>query len=151
MKWRRAIGADREALDELTLAGLRHWGHHEHHPEAYQALAGRLQTEDSPEMHPVWVIEDADGIAGFYELRVRDGHVELLRMFQRPQLIGQGIGRRLWNHAVCEAQSVADRMMIVSDPGAVGFYEAMGAAPGDTFQPFPGFVLTVFWFDLTRG
>ncbi len=73
-------------------------------PEAYLALATRLETEDSPEMHPVWVIEDADGIAGFYELRERGGHVELLRMFQRPWLIGQGMGGRLWDHAASEAQ-----------------------------------------------
>lgn len=81
MVWRRATAEDKETLDALTLAGLRHWGHDRHHPAAYEGLVSQLEFEDSPELHPVWVREDAEGIAGFYELRDRADHVELLRMF----------------------------------------------------------------------
>jgi GNAT superfamily N-acetyltransferase len=133
-------------LDEMTLAGVRHWGHDVAHPQAYAGLEARLAADDDPADHRVLVWEDDDGIAGFVDLR---DHVELLRMFQRTELIGQGHGRMLWDQAVAEAARIADRMLIVSDPDATGFYEAMGARAERTFEPVGGFTLTVFWHDLT--
>lgn len=148
-RFRRATGADRRVLDEMTLAGVRFWGHHVEHPEAYEGLVAELAADDDPAAHRVLVWEDAQGIAGFIDLRDRDDHVELLRMFLRTDLIGSGHGRVLWNRAVEEASSMADRMLIMSDPRAAGFYEAMGARAERTVEPVPGFALTVFWHDLT--
>ena len=137
-------------LDELTLAGVRHWGHHENHPEAYQGLVHTLAQESDPQDHPVFVFENGRHEAiGFYELRDRGNHMELLRMFLQPELIGHGLGRKLWEHAVVEAGRSHERLLIHSDPGATGFYRAMGAEPADSFEPVPGFVITVFWHDLT--
>lgn len=146
--FRRARADERQMLDEMTLAGLRHWGHDQNHPEAYQGLAGILQAEEGPESHLVFVLEEAGGVVGFYELRDRGDHVELLRMFLRPDLIGHGYGRVLWNHAVQEAASMSDRMLISADPGAVGFYEAMGANLERLQELAPGFSVGLFWYDL---
>lgn len=44
---------------------------------------------------------------------------------------------------------MGDRMLIMSDPRAAGFYEAMGAHAERTVEAVPGFTLTVFWHDLT--
>ncbi len=148
MPWRRAKPDDRATLDSLTLAGIRYSGHDQHHPEAYQALVDELAASDPPHLHPTWVLDDEAGIAGFYELREREDHVELLRMFLRTERIGQGHGRALWDHAVAVAATMSHRMKIVSDPGAVGFYAAMGAVPDHTIEPVTGFILTVFWYDL---
>ncbi len=101
--FRRAMAHDADLLDEMTLAGVRHWGHHENHPEAYAGLADQLQAEDGPENHPVFVLEKDGEVVAFYGLRDRGDHVELLRMFMRSDLIGQGYGRMLWNHAVVQA------------------------------------------------
>ncbi len=146
--FRRAGSSDRARLDELTLEGVRHWGHHVNHPEAYAGLEAELAGDDDPSEHHVLVWEDEDGVAGFVDLRDRGDHAELLRMFLRPALIGQGHGRMLWERAVATASTIADRLLIVSDPEATGFYEAMGARPERTVEPVPGFVLTVFWYDL---
>lgn len=39
-------------------------------------------------------------------------------------------------------------MLIMSDPGAMGFYEAMGAEFEKTVEVVPGFSLGVFWYQL---
>jgi GNAT superfamily N-acetyltransferase len=148
--FRQATATDRAVLDEMTLAGVRHWGHHVAHPDAYAHLVGELAAGDPPDQHRILVWQDAQGIAGFVDLRDREDHVELYRMFLRTELIGHGHGRALWDRAVQEASAMGDRMMIVSDPGATGFYAAMGARAEGTLEPAPGFTLTVFWYDL-RG
>ena len=148
--FRRARADERETLDEMTLAGIRHWGHDQNHPEAYQGLLGHVESEDGPEVHPVFVLEEDDEVVAFYELRDRDDHVELVRMFMRPDLIGGGYGRTLWTHAVEQAASMSDRMLIMSDPGALGFYEAMGARFERHVEVAPGFLLGVYWYNL-RG
>lgn len=132
----------------MTLAGVRHWGHDVEHPEAYAGLVAELAAGDDPAAHRVSVWEDEEGIAGFVDLRDRGDHVELLRMFLRTELIGRGHGRALWNRAVAEAARMGDRMLIVSDPDATGFYEAMGARAERTIEPVAGFALTVLWHDL---
>ncbi len=135
----------------MTLAGLRYWGHHEHHADAYAALAGELASESGPENHQVFVLEVDGEVVAFHELRDRGDHIELLRMFMRSDLIGQGYGRRLWNHAVGQAELTHDRMLILSDPKAVGFYAAMGAALEKTLEVAPGFSIGVYWYDLGRA
>lgn len=148
-RFRRATSADRDVLDEMTLAGVRHWGHDVEHPEAYAGLVAELAAGDDPAAHRVFVWEDQEGIAGFVDLRDRGDHVELLRMFLRTELIGHGHGRALWDRAVAGAARMGDRMLIVSDPEATGFYEAMGARAERTIEPVAGFALTVLWHDLT--
>jgi len=147
---RRATAADREALDEMTLAGVHFWGHHESHPEAYAGLLAQLAGADGPENHVAWVLENDGQADAFYELRDRGDHVELLRMFMWPELIGRGVGRMLWNHAVQEASRTHDRMLIMSDPAATGFYEAMGATLEKSVEVAPDFVLGKYWYDLTK-
>lgn len=146
--FRRATADDRDLLDEMTLAGIRHWGHHETHPEAYAGLAGHVAAADGPEKHPVFVLENDTEVVAFYELRDQGDHVELLRMFIRSDLIGHGYGRKLWNDAIDQAAHMHDRMLIMSDPGAIGFYSAMGATLERSQEVAPDFSLGVFWYDL---
>ena len=145
---RRATAHDRTILDEMTLAGARHWGHHVKHPEAYAGLAEQLKAEDGPENHPVFVLEEDEEVVAFYELRDRNDHVELLRMFMRTDLIGRGYGRTLWNHAVDQAAQMRDRMLIMSDPGATGFYTSVGATFEGSQEVAPGFSLGLLSYDL---
>lgn len=135
----------------MTLAGARHWGHDQAHPEAYAGLAAQLTAEDGPENHPVFVLEEDGEVIAFYELRNRGDHVELLRMFMRNDLIGKGYGRVLWNHAVDQGAQTHHRMLIMSDPGAVGFYAAVGATFERSQEVAPGFCLGIFWRNLGSG
>lgn len=146
--FRRARADERDLLDEMTLAGVRYWGHDQRHPEAYNGLAKTLAAEAGPENYPVFVLEEDGRVVGFYELRDRGDHVELLRMFLLTELIGEGYGKVLWDHAVEQARSRSDRMLIKSDPEAVGFYSAMGARLEKRQEVAPGFSLGIFWYDL---
>ncbi len=70
------------------------WGHQRNHPDAYAGLAAQLEKEAGPENHPVYVLEDDGEVVGFFELRDRGEHIELLRMFLVLERIGMGYGRR---------------------------------------------------------
>ena len=50
------------------------------------------------------------------------------KLFVEPRHIRGGVGRALLAHAVAEArQRGAERLTILADPNAVGFYERNGA------------------------
>jgi len=54
--------------------------------------------------------------------------LELQLLFIAPDAIGTGLGRQLYHWALEQAQAAeADRLDILSDPYARGFYTAMGA------------------------
>jgi predicted N-acetyltransferase YhbS len=49
-------------------------------------------------------------------------------MWVEPEWIGTGVGRRLWQHAMTTAGNAGFvTLRIGADPGAEGFYRAMGA------------------------
>lgn len=55
--------------------------------------------------------------------------MELDLLFIAPEAIGTGLGRRLYGWALDQARAAeADRLDILSDPNARGFYTAMGAS-----------------------
>ncbi|MDJ0664926.1 MAG: hypothetical protein QNJ75_10215 [Acidimicrobiia bacterium] len=68
--FRRARADERDALNEMTLAGLRYWGHDRNHPEAYAGLAAILGSADGPESHPVFVLEEDSAKVGGFVLGV---------------------------------------------------------------------------------
>jgi GNAT superfamily N-acetyltransferase len=62
-------------------------------------------------------------VVGFYALE-RDGdRFRQEDLFLAPSLIGHGLGRRLFEHAVQAARALgAAELLIESDPNAEGFY-----------------------------
>jgi predicted GNAT family acetyltransferase len=115
----------------------------------YNSLADDLPGAEDVVNNPVNVLERDGEVIAFYEMRDRGDHIELLRMFQKVELIGHGYGRMMWDHCVQEARQMgARRMRIISDPGAIGFYEAMGATLERLQEVAPGFSLGLFWYDL---
>jgi len=69
-------------------------------------------------------------ILGFYGFEPDPAGIGLSHLFVRPEAIGGGIGRALWQDAVAVARRKGyERMTIVGDPHAAGFYRRMGAMP----------------------
>jgi GNAT superfamily N-acetyltransferase len=67
-------------------------------------------------------------IAGFYGFEPEVGGVGLDHLFVEPALIGRGVGRALWRHAVATARALSHpALIVVSDPNAEAFYRKMGA------------------------
>jgi GNAT superfamily N-acetyltransferase len=138
------------ALSALALRSKAHWGY-----DADFLAACRddltLSAKDVA-TSAVYVCDGLSAPLGFYRLVLQDdGVAELDALFVEPAAMGQGVGKRLWQHAV----STADRLgcleiVLQSDPQAEGFYLAMGAqrAGESESTAMPGRMLPLMRFRL---
>jgi GNAT superfamily N-acetyltransferase len=126
------------ALLELCVRSKAAWGY----DEDFMGLV-RLAFEGMQEQVAtgnVWVATDPDGeVVGMVALGPGEGPntLDLDKLFVEPRRIRTGVGRALLAYAIGEARRQgADRLTILADPYAVGFYERHGArligeAPSD--------------------
>jgi GNAT superfamily N-acetyltransferase len=133
-------------LNQMTVAGVETYGYRDTFPEALVGLENLLEQGNPREI--LTVAEEGGEVAGFHGLVPEDGFVELLRMFVTPDRIGKGYGKEIWHHAVGMARKISRRVKIVSDPGAMWFYQAMGAELAETIEVSPGFSLGLFWYEI---
>ncbi len=115
------------AISELAVRSKGHWGYNRSFLEACRDDLALSPTEIATS--PVYVYENDNSLCGFYRLLPAGDHAaELDALFVDPSAIGQGVGRRLWEHAVSTAGALGYReLLIQSDPHAEGFYRTMGA------------------------
>jgi GNAT superfamily N-acetyltransferase len=67
-------------------------------------------------------------VVGLAQVKVTSTDAYLLKLFVEPALLRSGVGRLLFEWATARARGLgAIRMIIEADPGAVPFYEHMGA------------------------
>lgn len=126
MRILRAKPDDAQTLTEIAFASKRHWGY----PERLIASWVHLLT-----IEPSLIIEQetyaayVDGVpVGFYALRRGLGRMSLEHLWVLPEVMGQGVGRALFFHAVQQVCALGFKTVeIESDPNATGFYEHMGA------------------------
>jgi GNAT superfamily N-acetyltransferase len=125
---RRALPEEAPLLSALAFRSKSHWGYD---PDFLEMCRANLSySPEELESSPVYVSLDTQGgVTGFYRLVPQvDGLAELDSLFVEPAAIGQGVGRRLWEHAVNMARSLGCAALeFQSDPHAEGFYLAMGA------------------------
>jgi len=104
----------------------------------------------------VWVATAADGsLAGIVALAPSEepDTLDLDKLFVEPRRIRTGVGRALLTHAIIEARRRgANRLTILADPYAAGFYERNGArrignAPSDAI---PGRSLPLYEVKIDR-
>lgn len=113
-------------LNELACDSEAHWGYDEATMTAFKEVYEIKST--FVEENPTYVLQIEGELRGFYTLIV-EGHVGTLEYFYiRADDIGQGYGKKLWEHLVktCEAFDV-DKIVLVTSPQAFAFYEKMGA------------------------
>lgn len=72
------------------------------------------------------MVEYDGEVIAFYELKDQGDHVELLRMVQRVDLIGQDDGRMMWKHCVRDGGPHADHVR----PGCGGLLCGNGSKAG---------------------
>ena len=136
---RPAAPSEAEVLTGLALAGKRHWGYPEPWLEAWRGLL--TITPDYVRAHVVSCAEDETGqVVGFYALERDGGRCRLEHLWLDPSLIGGGLGRRLFDHAVRAARALrAAELLIEAEPNAEGFYLHMGAVRvGETVSRLTG-------------
>jgi GNAT superfamily N-acetyltransferase len=126
IRLRRARPGDAALLSELAVRSKGHWGYDQMFLDSCRAELTIRPDEVSGRR--IVVAEAAGQILGFYSV---DGHPpvgELGNMWVEPGWIGTGVGRRLWQHAMTTARKAGFvALRIGADPGAEGFYRAMGA------------------------
>ena len=122
---RRARPDEADALTALATRAKAHWGYDtEFMSRVRDAMT--LSAADV-EAHDVWVLQDATWrVVGFHRVIAGDP-AELEDMWVEPDAMGNGHGRRLFEHAVSIARSLgASALELDADPNATGFYERMG-------------------------
>jgi len=125
---RLAQTAECGSLSALALRSKAYWGYD---PIFLQACRDELTVRPAAAAAGrVVVLVEEDTPLGFYALSPGDrrDEAEISLLFVEPAVIGRGIGRALWDHAVSKARAEGlARLKILSDPFALGFYRAVGA------------------------
>ncbi len=124
---RQARPEDATALTELTMRSKAHCGYDGSFlTDARQELEFRPE-KFQPDFH-VYLLENGEGILGFYSLLPQGDEVELHDLWVEPSHIGTGCGKRLWDHAMTVAHGLGFRTVtITADPNAEPFYSQRGA------------------------
>jgi GNAT superfamily N-acetyltransferase len=114
------------SLSELCLRSKALWGY----DDAFMRACRNELTLRPDELQTSYLqVAERDAIAvGLVQIKFAGRDADLARLFVEPALLGAGIGRRLFEWATDMARSIgAVRITIEADPGAVRFYERMGA------------------------
>jgi len=126
IRLRDALPNELSSLDGLCLRSKAVWGY----DDAFMAACRTELTLHPDELRTthLQVAEREMTVVGLAQLKVKQGNAELMKLFVEPTLLRSGIGRLLFDWATARARALgAVRMIIDADPGAVPFYERMGA------------------------
>lgn len=122
---RRALPEEADALTAVALAAKRYWGYPEHWIEIWKPLL-TFKPEDIQNALIVVAVVGGE-IAGFYRLFFRELYAILEDFWVKPDFIGRGVGRALFQDASRRGQEAGAAILEVeADPHAQGFYEKMG-------------------------
>ncbi|HEX5839282.1 MAG TPA: GNAT family N-acetyltransferase [Anaerolineales bacterium] len=122
---RRVLPEEAERLTQIALAAKRRWGY----PERWIEIWTSELT-----YHPDYFVENESWAAeldhvpaAFYTLLEKGRTAWLENLWVIPELIGKGIGKELFLHAVDLARRRGYTLLqLEADPNAAGFYEKMG-------------------------
>lgn len=111
-------------------ASKAHWGYSEAQLLAWQ---DDLTLDESHwEQHVLWAVMLDEDLAGFYSLAFAErqsmsSKVKMENLFIDPNLIGKGLGRALFEHAVARAKEWGSlELWLEADPHAEAFYAYLG-------------------------
>jgi GNAT superfamily N-acetyltransferase len=122
----RAKPEDASGLTHIAFSAKRHWRYPERWIETWRALL-TVQPEFIA-AHETYVAVMEERQVGFYGLVNAEDKLRLEHLWVLPDVMGRGVGRSLFTHAVDHARALEFKSIeIESDPNAEGFYQRMGA------------------------
>lgn len=149
---RELTGLDADAVSELAIRSKAHWGYTE---EQMSVFRDELTiTPDKIESRIAFGIEHDDQIVAFYSvIPGEDGLAELDDLFVDPDHLRCRLGTRLLRHAVAQCKkSGVNRLVLLSDPHATGFYELNDARfVEDIASSIPGRTIPKFEIDVSNA
>ncbi|MET9633823.1 GNAT family N-acetyltransferase [Lentzea sp. NPDC006480] len=123
---RRALPDEAGTLTELALAAKAFWGYDDSFIEACRPEL--TFTGDDVARRHIVVAEEHGAVTGFYSVDGSPPVGELGNLWVRPDTIGTGLGRVLWEDALATARELGhEQLDIDAEPFAEGFYLRMGA------------------------
>jgi N-acetylglutamate synthase-like GNAT family acetyltransferase len=123
---RRANPEEADTLTEIAHAAKRHWNYPESWIQQWQT--DLTITREFITTHEVFAATINGEIAGCCALVLTDSLAEIEHMWIRPEQMGSGVGRALFEHARERAvERGANVLELSADPYAEGFYARMGA------------------------
>ncbi len=153
MEIRRARQSEADRLTAIAIAAKGHWGYAEELMTLWQRELTVTPQQITKEL--VYVATLDDEIVGFCLLvPTEDAQIyEIDGLWVDPTVIGQGVGKALFQHAVAQAKALgATRLQLAADPHAVGFYAKMGMKKIGEWPSMPvGRVLDLMALDLVAG
>jgi GNAT superfamily N-acetyltransferase len=121
---RRARPEEAAQLRALAHRSKAHWPYSAEFLAAVEPML-ELDARDVAD-HEVWVLEVDGAVGGWHRVTLHGERAELEDLWLEPSLIGTGLGRLLFEHAVDIAASAgATRLEWDAEPYAEGFYRAM--------------------------
>ena len=122
---RAALPADAEAVATLLIASRRQ--HLPYAPLAHgEADLRRWVREQLLPTRGVTVAEDGEGLVGVLAVSQAEGLSWVDQLYLRPGATGQGIGRRLLQHALATLPRPVQLYTFQANTGARRFYERHG-------------------------
>ncbi len=135
---RAARRGEAGVLTELALRSKAMWGYDADFMRA--CLPALTVSERRIAAGGVSVAESDGRIAGFVAISRDGSDAEVDMLFVEPEAVQGGVGKALmeWAETAARAEQV-ERLHVLSDPHAVGFYEAcgfvrIGDAPSDAIS-----------------
>lgn len=122
---RDALYSDCDELTQLAMRSKAHWGYDVDFISACRdELAVTMQRLASETTR---LATDQGRIVGFYSLLFHPDNCELEAMFVEPEVIGSGIGARMWDDMIALVKEAGvTKLVCQSDPFAERFYRKMG-------------------------
>jgi len=116
-------------LSAIAIRSKAHWGYSSEFMQSVRAELCVSEDDINRDHIAYWLAEASEGIAGFSAVAaVSTEECRLDSLFIEPHFIGNGVGKRLVEHAKSYAQAFgAQRLTCQSDPYAAPFYVAVGA------------------------
>lgn len=120
-------------LSSIAQKAKAHWGY----PAEWLALwkDDLSFTQDFLNTHFVLVLKLDDQIKGFCIIMEGPDHFNIEHCWVLPEYLGKGYGLQLLKKALSEPDFVNQKIQVLSDPNAVGFYEKFDFK---TIQMIPG-------------
>ncbi|MUK70250.1 GNAT family N-acetyltransferase [Aliivibrio fischeri] len=122
-----AESTDLTEMNKIIELAKRHWDYSDELMDIW--LPDLLLNPENLIERTFWIMKENDEIIGVFSLSsISDGIFELEDFWLLPSVMGKGLGRKMFQFVINYLKSnKAEKLVIVSDPNAEGFYQQMGA------------------------
>jgi GNAT superfamily N-acetyltransferase len=123
---RPAVETEASAMRVLARSSKAYWGYSDEFMRRWD-YDDEITEQFITDRH-VFCADANGALAGFYALSDERPNPRLEHLWVAPGIIGRGVGRALFDHAVEQASSRgASSIVVHADPHVAPFYEPLGA------------------------